>query len=379
MKILEKYVLKSFLTAFFLSWLILSFVLTIGLLVKIVELMIEGMPAEAIGKFVLVSFPGTLFLTIPIGLLVSALLVFSRLSADSEVSAMRACGVNLLQIMRWPILVGLLCTGLCVYVNNEIVPRSHETQQNIKSLISVDVGLDLLEPRKMIDDFEKVKIFFDRKEGNWLYDLRIFDLSNPKGTRVISAERTLVFTNGTDIVLDMHKVTMDPIEIGHPGMARADHFQHTIPQAMTVKNIRRKLKDFHFDELRDKIASLRRELDQLRKDRDSSVLAERDYRTLRAKARRNLSQARTEFHIRMVYAVGCICFILIGVPLGIKTQRKESTIGMAVSLVVALVYYLFVILAQALDKQPALQPYVLVWVPVLICGILACYLIPKNL
>lgn len=363
MKTLERYVLGSFLTAFFLAWLILSFVLSIGLLVKIVELMIEGMPAKAVGTFILVSFPWTLFLTIPVGLLVSALLVFSRLSVDNEIAAMRACGVNLLQIIRWPLLFGIACTGLCVWVNNEIVPRSHEMQQNLKSLISVDVGLDLLEPGRIIDDFEKVKVYFEKKEGNWLYDLRIFDNSNPKGTRVISANKALVSTNGMDLVLDLYKVSLDPVEIGQPGVATTKRGHHVIPNAMKVKHVKRKLKDLHFHELRAKIADIRANPENLPK------------KAMRTK----LSQARTEFHVRLVYAAAAFCFVLIGVPLGIKTQRKESSIGIAVSLAVALVYYLFVILALSMDKHPAVQPYLFVWIPVGLCGLLACYLIPKNL
>ncbi|MBP5509354.1 MAG: LptF/LptG family permease [Kiritimatiellae bacterium] len=363
MKTLERYVFGSFLTAFFLSWLILSFVLTIGLLVKIVELMIEGMPAKAVGTFVLVSFPWTLFLTIPVGLLVSALLVFSRLSVDSEIAAMRACGVNLLQIIRWPLLFGAACTVFCVWVNNEIVPRSHEMRQNLKSFISVDVGLDLLEPGRINDDFEKVKIYFEKREGNWIYDLRIFDNSNPKGTRIISASKALVATNGTDLVLDLYKVSLDPVEIGRPGVATVDRDHRVIPNALKVKQVKRKLKDLQFQELREKIADIRANPENLPKKA----------------MRTRLSQARTEFHVRLVYAVAAFCFVLIGVPLGIKTQRKESSVGIGVSLAVALVYYLFVILALSLDKRPALQPYLLVWIPVALCGLLASYLIPKNL
>ena len=87
MKIIERYVLQSFLVACFLAWLILSFVMTIGLLVRITQLMIEGLPPHAVGLFILVGFPETMTLTVPLALLVSALLVFSRLSADSEIAA----------------------------------------------------------------------------------------------------------------------------------------------------------------------------------------------------------------------------------------------------------------------------------------------------
>jgi lipopolysaccharide export system permease protein len=70
---------------------------------------------------------------------------------------------------------------------------------------------------------------------------------------------------------------------------------------------------------------------------------------------------------------------MIGIPLGIRSHRKESTIGMAVSLAVALSYYLCVILAESLDRFPFCYPYALVWLPVAVCAVLAVILVPRNL
>jgi lipopolysaccharide export system permease protein len=363
MKIIERYVFQSFLAAFSLAWLVLSFVLTIGLLVRITRLLIEGLPIRAVGLFLLVGLPETLTLTVPIALLVSALLVFSRLSADSEIAAMRACGVNLVGVMKWPLAFAGLCTVLGFYINNEIVPRSHEVRRNLNSLISVDVGLELLEPGRMIDDFPSLKVFFERKEGNWLNDLLIFDYSQKGVTREIRADKALVSTNGADIVLDMYKVRVDPIEVGRPGVAVADRFQHVIPNALKRRPYVRKEKDFHFGELRAAISRLRENPEGLP----------------RALQRKLMSVYRTEFQLRLVYAFGSICFVLVGVPLGIRSHRKESTIGMAISLIVAMAYYLCVILVYSLDKHDWARPYVLIWLPVAICAALASVLIPKNL
>jgi lipopolysaccharide export system permease protein len=363
MKIIERYVLQSFLAAFFLAWLVLSFVLTVGLLVKITRLMIEGLPLKAVGLFMLIGLPETLKLTLPIALLVSALLVFSRLSADSEIAAMRACGVNLLGVMKWPLLVGWACTLLGVYINNEIVPHSHEVGRDLRSLISVDVGIDLLEPGRMIDDFPKLKVFFERKEGNWLHDLLVFDYSKEGLTREISAQKALVSTNGADIVLDMYHVRVDPIDPDRPGVATAERFRHVIPDAMRQRTYKRKEKDFRFRELQAAIRELR----------------ENDKDLPKAAQRRMLSVCRTEFHLRLVYAFAAVCFVLLGVPLGIRSHRKESTVGMAISLAVALMYYACVMLFESLDKFDWARPYVLIWIPVAVCGILISYLIPKNL
>ncbi len=363
MKIIERYVLQSFLSAFFLAWLVLSFVMTIGLLVKITQLLIEGLPMRAVGLFMLVGFPETLQLTVPLALLVSSLLVFSRLSADSEIAAMRACGVNLLTIMKWPVLVAALCTVLGFYVNNEIVPRGHDARRNIRSLVSVDVGIDLLEPGRFITDFPNMTLWFAKKEGNWLLDLLIFDHSTKGVTREIRAEKALVSTNGLNIVLEMYKVRVDPIEADRPGVATADRFKHVIPDALKRRTSARKEKDMRYFELTGEIRELKANVEKIpQKTRDKM-----------------LSIYRTKLQTRFVYAFAAIFFVLIGVPLGIRTHRKESTIGMALSLVVALTFYLGVIVANSLEGLPAFLPHVLVWLPVAVCAVIAVYLIPKNL
>jgi len=363
MKIIERYVFTSFLVAFFLAWMVFSFVLTIGLLVKIAQLIMKGVPASTIGVFMMIGFPGTLALTIPLALLVSSLLVFSRLSADSEIAAMRACGINLLSVMKYPVLFAICCTVLSMYINNEIIPRSAEARKKLRSNISVNVGLDLLEPGRIISDFPKVKLFFAEKKGNWLYDILAFDNSKEGLTREIKADKALVSTNGTDIILDMYKVRVSPIDIDKPGVAVADRFRHVIPNAISQRTFSRNVKMLRFFEIRNAIDALKVNADNLPE-----------------KIRRlSLCEHRTRYQRRFVEAWAAICFVLIGVPLGIKTQRKDSTIGIAISLVVAMSYYLFVILAETFQKTPALHPDLLIWLPVVICLGLAAYLIPKNL
>jgi hypothetical protein len=89
-KTIERYVFGSFLSSFVLAFLVLSFVLTIGLLVQIVGYIMDGVPMRLVGEFAMVSLPETLQWSVPLSLLVSAILVFSRLSADGEIAGQGA-------------------------------------------------------------------------------------------------------------------------------------------------------------------------------------------------------------------------------------------------------------------------------------------------
>ena len=396
MKTIERYVFGAFLTSFFLAFLVLSFVLTVGLMVQIVGYMLQGIPVDLVARFAFVSFPETMQWTIPIALLVSSILVFSRMSADSEVAAMRACGVNLLTVTRWPLLFAVVCTALGVFVNNEIVPRGHQVRRDLTRRISVGAGLELLEPGRVIDDFPKVKIYFEEKEGNWLKDLIVLDFSNPKVDRMVTAAKALVTSEGRDVVLDLHGMTVDPLDERNPGMARAARFQYRVKDALKDRTYKRKVKDFRFLEMMDKIREAKSDVKNpeaaaARKAKERLEKADGRDRTEKKDAvakelklgkkvfKRRLSELRTEFQKRMVFAFASICFVLVGIPLGIRAQRKESSIGMAIALVVALGYYLVVILMTSMDKSYAVRPDLLIWLPVVLCAALAGYLIPKNL
>ena len=386
MKTLERYVFGAFLSSFFLAFLVLSFVLTVGLMVQIVRYMLQGIPVDLVGRFAFVSFPETLQWTIPLALLVASVLVFSRLSADSEIAAMRACGVNLLTVMRAPLLFALFCTMMGLFVNNEIVPRGHQIRRDLARRISVGAGLELLEPGCVIDDFPKVKIYFEEKEGNWLRDLIVLDFSNPRIDRMITASKALVTSEGRDVVLDLHGMTVDPLDENNPGMARATRFQYRVKDALKDRTYKRREKDFRFFEILSEIRLAKVDV------KDPQAAAERRAREGRAKGavakelklvkkslKSQLSNLRTEFQKRLVFAFASICFVLVGVPLGIRAQRRESSIGIAIALVTALGYYLVVILMTSLEKNYAVRPDLLIWLPVVLCAALASYLIPKNL
>jgi len=372
LKTLERYVLGSFLSSFALAFLVLSFVLTIGLLIQIVGYIMDGVPMSLVGEFCAVSLPETLQWSMPLALLVSAILVFSRMSADSEIAAMRACGINILSVMKGPILFGLVCTLLGFWVNNEVVPRGHEVRRTLKSRVSVKTGINLLEPGRVIDDFPKVKIYFGRKEGNWLHDLVVLDYSDEKVDRMITADKALVTQDGADINLELYRMTVDPVDAKRRTMARANRFVYTMKDAIDGSTYTKRTKDFRFFELLDRIRARERWL--ARFDAPGHVAdAQRDF------ARREQSGEKVELNKRFVFAMASVCFVLVGIPLGIRSQRKESSVGMAISLAVALGYYVLVILMLSCEDRYAIRPWLFIWLPVLLCGVLAVRLIRRHL
>jgi lipopolysaccharide export LptBFGC system permease protein LptF len=83
---------------------------------------------------------------------------------------------------------------------------------------------------------------------------------------------------------------------------------------------------------------------------------------------------RTELSTRFAFSVSCLIFGLIGVPLGITAQRRESTVGFVIALTIAITYYVLLITAQMYHTNEAVLPHLLVWVPNLLCFGLGLFL-----
>jgi lipopolysaccharide export system permease protein len=76
-----------------------------------------------------------------------------------------------------------------------------------------------------------------------------------------------------------------------------------------------------------------------------------------------VSASRTELSMRYSFSLAAIVFTLVGIPLGITAQRRETSVGFALSLGVAVSYMFFIIFVGGLNEKPSLYPHLLMWIP----------------
>src|SRR6476469_10152705 len=106
---LDRYLMTEILGPLGLGFLVYTFILLIRFLFQSAEMIIRrGLPVSIVGQLLLLTLPNIVVLTLPMSLLFGTLIAVGRLSSDSELIAIRACGVRLLTLYR-PI---LLLSGL---------------------------------------------------------------------------------------------------------------------------------------------------------------------------------------------------------------------------------------------------------------------------
>ena len=453
MNILQKYIAKSYISAFLLGMVVLTFVLSIGLLVKATQLVIKGLDPKLILNFLAVSIPESFSFTIPLAVLVSALLVFGRLSSDGEMSAMKACGVNLWNVVIPLVGFGILLVAVSIFVNSEIAPRGYHARHLIASNAKGTSAIKLLEPGRFIEEFPNMTFWFASKDGDILHSVLIYDKSKPNFTREIRAQKAIVTVEGKDIFLDMYDARIDPFSEDQPGAAIVDQMFYTIRNAVTESEYRPKVGAFSNEELKSGITNLTEQIEgengarkvvdkrndelkeaqahlevcnaALRDAEDNLALVSNKLaasnisadmfgadeaftnalaianaarlesrnaanRALNAKIKvstgsedlservKRRSEMRSELSRRFALGIAPVVFMLLGIPLGIRTSRRESNIGVAISLSVMILYYAFLIMAKSLSKRPEFYPEVIIWIPSLVCLVISVLLIRKN-
>jgi lipopolysaccharide export system permease protein len=369
---LEKYLLKDFLLVFSTAMLLITFAFTIGAIYKAIDIMARGLPASVVGRFFIYNIPYSLAYSIPISALFSTLLVFGRLSSDSELNAMKSTGLSLWQIASPVLLVSLLMVGFCFYNNFIIYPSTtYENRQLIKGM-GVEDPVKLLEEGRFVRDFPGYMIYIGKKNHNKVRDLVVYEVDKKTGLVTLSVRaKSGILT--ADKEKGELKIDLFDVRIGIPDPKNPEDASKTryanaknypihldIAQMMKGREVSKKRKNMRISEL-------------LFHARNAMIVPGM---SLRDQALQR-SHYLVEIHQRICLALSPFMFVLVAIPLGIRSHRKESSVGMVMSLGIMFIYYVFIILSDTFDSHPEIHPWLIPWIPILFGEILGFFLIHR--
>ncbi|HTS16557.1 MAG TPA: LptF/LptG family permease [Verrucomicrobiae bacterium] len=364
MKILAKYITRQAVITLLLTIAVCTFVLLLARILKQLSDMLvnQRVGLEVVGYFVLLMTPNILSLSLPMAMLATAILIFGRMSADNEINTMRASGMSLGQVVAPVILLGAVASVCCLYINADLAPACRFAFKTMFVRLGSQNPMALIEEGTYIKDFPGYVIYAGRKKGNIIEDVMIYSLD--ESNNVVSsmrAQKGIVSSRPEErkLLLDLYNVRGDFRDAKDPTNihkiqrdATMQHYPVEMDLGRLLHQARaaRQLGDLVFGELVDEIHDLR---------------AQGIYP----------AAALMEAQQRVASAVACLAFTLIGIPLGIKTSRRETSIGIALSLGLALIFYFMMILANTLKSRPGLYPEAILWSPNLLFEFLGLWLL----
>ncbi len=356
LRIFDRYLGRQVLSATLMGVLLLSGVMVLGNVYKKLDELLGDtqLPLGFILEFVALIIPFSLIFTIPWAFLTAILLVFGRLSADNELVSLRMTGWSMSRICASVFVLALGLSSVCYWVNVSVSPMAKDRIKRMFFQVALDNPASLFQEGRVLDKVPGFRIHTGKRDGNTLRDLEIIELEGRLPRRVIHADEAtletqpgvldfLMHLKGAQIENITYKAdkTVDKIEFVNAGQT-AILFPLSRLQQDTVRvNASMKSTSTLWGESRSWIDSV----SGRRQDAEEH------------------SRSLTELSKRYSFSLACFTFALVGIPLGVTAQRRETSTGFALSLITATVYLVFIILADTLNDQPSAYPHLIMWLP----------------
>jgi lipopolysaccharide export system permease protein len=367
-KIIDRYIFKEIASPFIIILFILTFVLLMGKILQIMDLVInKGIGVFSIAKIIIFLLPSFLLFTIPIALLIAILIAMGRLSADNEITALKTSGISLMQIY-YPVAIASLITFIfTIFTSYFLVPQSNfATKRLLFNIVQQNASIGI-----------KEKVFNTDFKGFLLYAEKIPDNKKNYMEGVIVSDNRIIGEQNTILAKKAFLVS-DP-ESMTVKLTLQDGSIHTVSSDLKkYRKIDFKSYDINLD-LSTALANL---------DESSKSSTEMTVGELLAKMRKPstdpaaVRELAIEVHKKFSIPLSCIFFGLLALPLGIRSHRSVKSRGFAVGLIVVSFYYLLRIGGEALAETGYISPAFGVWAPsfiFLLLGISLFYIANREI
>lgn len=397
--ILYRYIMKELITPFAVILFIFTGLLFLARSLKLVELIVNK-TASLIDIVILFSYviPQFLEMAIPMAFLLSIIIAFGRLSADSELVVMRSVGLSLTKLVLPVLLFSITISILSFFVSLSVRPWANyqlglglfrlATAQASSGLVAGtfnEIGPLTIYAREVLDN------------GSLLKDVLISDRRSPEAQRIFFAQRARLRSNdktrtvliqlfdgsmheGTGSELSQTEYALNSISISESELADSDDALR-----------RKKTGEMSTPELYKEIAELGERLriekeDQKIKlttppiDEESTKIVSEailEKTQIQDKAQdteetyenkfRHLSSLKVELQKRYVLPASCLSVALLALSLGIQPSRGGNRWGMTLSFITGiffiLAYYISFALVSALSETRGNNIEILMWIP----------------
>ena len=358
-RIFTRYILSEVLSHAAIGVSLFTFVLFMRLLDRILELVVRNSaPLPSVAEIFFLTLPAAFTYTLPMGVLVGILIGLSRLAADSEITAMRACGIGSGRFLRIISIFTFVAWVLAVVNSVWIAPASAAALDRLQDKLKTSQASFEVQPRVFYEDFKNLVLYVQDVRGSsgaavWK-GVFLADISDPSTPRITVAQNGIVTNEGQDRIR-LHLVNgsqqeMSPHDSGEYSIST---FAETdLPVAVPPSNAQQ-------PELVPVAAMTTAQL-LWRSVHPEKTPPPRPGVPLddpKVKSR----WYRVEFHRRLALPSSCLVLALVGIPLGLSSKKGGKSTGFVLTILLVFVYYLISLMGISFGRGGKMPPGLGVW------------------
>jgi lipopolysaccharide export system permease protein len=360
-KIIYRYIMREISYPFFMILFVLTFVLIMGKILQLMDLMVnKGVSVIDILKLFLLLFPSFLIFTIPMSLLVSILIGMGRLSADNEITILKASGLSLYQLMYPIVFASFIAFCMTTVTTLLLVPQSKYATKNLLFNIAKKKASVGIKEKIFNDDFAGILLYAENIpiQGDYMDGVILYDTRTSKEPSTIIAKRAYLVSDPKQMTVTLR------LENG------STHMVDT-----TLNNYRKM--DFSSYDVNLNIESSVAEEKKVKTKSISEMTIWEIAETLKGTelGKTALRELAIELNKNMALPISCIVMGLLGIPLGIRSHRAVKTRGFTVALIIVLAYYILLLSGETLIETKNVPPFLGIWTPNIIFGAFGIYLL----
>ena len=361
LKIIDRYILREISVPFFMSLGIMTFVLLLGKILQLMDLMVnKGVTVIAIASLIFFLMPYFLLFTIPISLLLAILTGLGRLSTDNEIIVLKGAGLSLYRLFYPIALASCLAFLITLSLSLFFVPSSNSATKNILFNVvrqNASVGI-------------KEKVFNDNFKGLLLYANHIPAHGKFMEGVIISDNR--ISREPSTIFADKAYLISDP-----ESMLVSLRLEGGSTHIMDMKRKSYSKMDFTSYDINLNLESSLGEINK-KTVKESTEMSPAE---LMAKisapegdeaAKRELA---VELNKKFTVPLTCLIFGLLALPVGIQVRKSAKAWGFTMGLIIVLLYYLLQLGGTALTETGKVPVWVGLWIPSFLFTIAGLYLL----
>ena len=344
-----------------ISLLMLTAILLAQQAARLAEIiMYADLPVSLLGAIGTALLPGALIFSIPLATLAGIIIGFSRMGSDSEIVAMRAAGVGS-WTMIWPaLLIGLLFTGATTYLHLKEAPEAARDLERIAVEGALAKLESPVEPRTFSTLPQYVIYVRDgnKDQGTW-GRVFIFEQGADNSTKVYTARSGRIDSSGDQSEL----VLTDILTTKFPGAAVTGQAEKPPSNMLLGGSGQNSYVVERFDQLRFSINTGRSEImDRLNRDTNADAM---DWSELRERiaigSPKQQSEAIRILNRRTALSLAPLVFSLLAATLGLRIRRGGRSVGVLLTLIVVIAYYLLSLLGESMARVGTVSPYIGPW------------------
>ena len=382
MRILTRYILKEVSSHALLGVLLFTFVIFMRDLGRLLELVVRNSaPLPSVAEIFLYTLPTTFTITLPMGVLVGILIGLSRLSADSEVTAIRASGMGAGMFVRVISIFAIAAWALGMVNSVYLAPRSATALSNLQDRLKSSQASFEIQPRVFYEEFKNSVLYVQDavpSKGQSLWrGVFLADVSDPASPKITLAERGALLSESPEKVrFHLEDGTQQELVPKSKDQYSITTFESTdIPIEVPTASERGPRDLLPVTELG--LPGLLRNA-QRERAAGASLLkidpVSSSYDYLKAR------YYEIEFHRRFALPAACLVLALVGIPLGLSARKGGRSAGFVLTIVLVFVYYFFSLVGVSLARQGKVPPWMGVWAGnffFLLCGLLLLWRVDR--